>query len=133
MVKLGDRHGLKIAAERANSVVSTLGRIFRIFSDVPQGNWRSLCEGAVMLETDSKASKKERRLGDVSRFVEAQEQADSSSIAPAAVQPAERRDERVRARRSCFRCGAMNGNLDLNPAVDALADAAAGAVMGKFR
>ncbi|WP_354541176.1 hypothetical protein [Rhizobium sp. OAE497] len=93
MVKLGDRHGLKIAAERANSVVSTLGRIFRIFSDVPQGNWRSLCEGAVMLETDSKASKKERRLGDVSRFVEAQEQADSSSIAPAAVQPAGRRDE----------------------------------------
>ncbi len=121
MVKLGDRHGLKIDGERANSDVSTLGQIFRIFSDVPQGNWGSVCDGA------------ERRLGDVSRFVEAQEQAVSSSIAPAAVQPAERRDERVRARRSCFRCGAMNGNLDLNPAVDALADAAAGAVMGKFR
>ena len=86
-----------------------------------------------MLETDSKASKKERRLGDVSRFVEAQEQADSSSIAPAALQPAGRRDENACVRRSCFRCGAMNGNLHLDPAVDALADAAAGAVMGKFR
>lgn len=70
MVKLGDRHGLNIDGERANS-------------DVPQGNWGSVCEGA------------ERRLGDVSRFVEAQEQAVSSSLAPAAdIQ----RDEEMKTR-----------------------------------
>lgn len=50
-----------------------------------------------MLETDSEANENQRRLSDVPQLFEEQQQADSTSVAPAAKQPAGRRDEKASA------------------------------------
>jgi len=50
-----------------------------------------------MLETDSEANENQRCPRDVPKLFEEQQQADSTSIAPAAEQPAGRRDEKAGA------------------------------------